>query len=78
MKRNLLISLQRLFNDHKNKNDVRQYLFNNDYISNSLLKWISDIIIILRTSLTMICNKNIIKIDSQNIKKQHNHLTMVP
>jgi hypothetical protein len=67
--RNLLISLQRLFNDHENKNEVRKYLFNNDYISNSLLKWISDIIIILKTYLTVICNKNIIKIDSQNIKK---------
>jgi hypothetical protein len=55
---------------HYNKNNLRQYPFNNGYISNTLLKWLSDIIIILRTFLTMIYNKkNIIKIDSQNTKK---------
>jgi hypothetical protein len=32
------------------KKKLRQYLFNNGYISNPLLKWFSNIIVILRTS----------------------------
>jgi hypothetical protein len=57
---------------------INKHLFNNDYIINLLLKWFSNIIIILRTFLTMIYNKkNFVKIDYQNIKKQPNHLEMI-
>jgi hypothetical protein len=43
-----------------------------------LLKWLNDIIEILRTSLTMIfLIKNVIKIELLNTKKQYSHLAIV-
>jgi hypothetical protein len=47
----------KIFNIHYNKNDLRQHSFNNSYILNLLLKWLSGIIIILRISLITIYNK---------------------
>jgi hypothetical protein len=45
---------------HYNRNEFRQHSFNNGYISNPLLKWLSDIIIILRIFLTTIYKKKIL------------------
>jgi hypothetical protein len=47
-----------------NKNDIRQHSFNNE-------KWLSDIIVILRTLTTIVIN--IVKMNSQSTKKQLNH-----
>jgi hypothetical protein len=42
---------------HYNRKDLRQHAFNNSYILNPLLKWLSDNIIIWRISLITIYNK---------------------
>jgi hypothetical protein len=50
----------KIFNIHYNKNDLRQHSFNNSYILNLLLKWLSSIIVILRMFLIIVCNKKIL------------------
>jgi hypothetical protein len=43
--------------DHYNINYIRQHSINNDYKWNSLLKWVSGIIEILRAYLVIVINK---------------------